>query len=220
MNQRRLWTAEELLCLRIAYPEYPTEAIARHLSRPLRAVYAKARDCGLHKSPAYLASAASGRLTPVSAAGVNHRFKPGQKPWNAGRKGWTAGGRSAETRFRPGALNGRAAQLYQPIGAYRINSDGILDRKVRDDGLPQYRWVGMHRLVWEAVHGPIPRGHAVVFRPGRRTTDPASITLDALELVTRAEIMRRNTLHRYPKELARLIQLRGALMRQINRRVA
>lgn len=50
------------------------------------------------------------------------------------------------------------------------------------------------------------------------TTDPAAITADRLELVTRAENMARNTLHRYPKEVAQLIQLRGALNRKINAR--
>ena len=54
--------------------------------------------------------------------------------------------------------------------------------------------------------------------PGRKTTDPALITLDALELVTRAELMARNTVQNLPKPLAQLVQLRGALKRQITRR--
>ena len=77
----------------------------------------------------------------------------------------------------------------------------------------------MHRLVWEAACGAVPDGHIVVFRPGRKTTDPDKITLDALELLTRAENMRRNSVHsKYPPEVARLVQLRGALTRQINRK--
>jgi len=99
--------------------------------------------------------------------------------------------------------------------------DGYLERKVTDDPsfVPNRRWVSVHRLVWEAAHGPVPQGHAVVFLPGRRTADLASITLDGLELVSRAELMRRNSYHtRYPKEVAQLIQLKGALNRKINRR--
>jgi hypothetical protein len=34
--------------------------------------------------------------------------------------------------------------------------------------------------------------------------------------MSRAESMRRNSYHNYPKELAQLIQLRGALNRKIN----
>ena len=38
-------------------------------------------------------------------------------------------------------------------------------------------------------------------------------------LMTRAELMKRNSYHnRYPKEVARLVQLRGAVTRQINKR--
>ena len=71
--------------------------------------------------------------------------------------------------------------------------------------------------MWERAHGAIPAGHAVVFRPGRFTTNPDAITEDGLELVTRAELMRRNTIHNYPPELARLVQLKGAITRQVNR---
>ena len=38
------------------------------------------------------------------------------------------------------------------------------------------------------------------------------------ELVTRAELMRRNSMHRHGPELARITQLRGCITRQINRR--
>jgi hypothetical protein len=79
-------------------------------------------------------------------------------------------------------------------------------------------WVPVHRLVWIEHHGPIPAGHAVAFKPGQHTSVLEEITLDRLELVSRAELMRRNTYHKYPKEIAQLIQLRGALQRQINKR--
>jgi hypothetical protein len=77
----------------------------------------------------------------------------------------------------------------------------------------------VHLLVWEAANGPVPPGHAITFLPGRRTTDASLITLDALQLVSRAELMRRNSHHtNYPKEVSQLIQLKGALNRKINRR--
>lgn len=64
----------------------------------------------------------------------------------------------------------------------------------------------------------MPKGHLVVFRPGRKTLDAELITLDAVELITRAENMARNTMHRLPKELAQVHQLRGVLTRTINQR--
>jgi hypothetical protein len=58
----------------------------------------------------------------------------------------------------------------------------------------------------------------VVFRDGRRRHDPAQITLDVLECITRQESMRRNSMHAFGPEVAGLIQLRGVLSRAINRR--
>ena len=72
----------------------------------------------------------------------------------------------------------------------------------------------MHLILWESVHGPVPPSHAVAFRDGNKQ----HIALDNLELITRAELMRRNTIHNYPKEIAQLVQLRGAITRQINRK--
>ena len=124
-----------------------------------------------------------------------------------------------ETQFKKGQLNGVAAARWVPIGSYRINADGYLDRKIRDDGLPQKRWVPVHRLIWIDAHGPIPPGHAVAFKRGCATTELAKITLEVIELVSREELMRRNSYHfNYPKEIGELIQLRGAVQRQINKR--
>lgn len=61
----------------------------------------------------------------------------------------------------------------------------------------------------------MPVGHIIIFKPGMRTTDASLITIDRVECITLAENMRRNMLHRYPQEIVRAIQLRGALNRRI-----
>lgn len=83
------------------------------------------------------------------------------------------------------------------------------------DDLPlQRRWRAVHLIVWEAANGPLPEGHAVAFVNG----DKSDIRFENLVLVSRADLMRRNTLHRLPKELAHAYQLIGAVNRKINRR--
>lgn len=201
--------------MRALYPHHPTADVAVKIGRAIPAVYQCAQRLGLRKTPEYLASPAAHRTD--GRKGMGTRFQKGLVPWNKGTH-YVAGGRSAETRFRKGALNGRAAQLLQPVGAYRVNADGYLDRKVRADGPPQRRWQSVHRLVWIEAHGPVPANHAVCFKPGRRSTVLEEITLDALELVHRRDLMARNTVHRLPKPLAQLVQLRGALNRKINAR--
>lgn len=216
MKKRRAWTAVELQIMREHYADSRTQDIATALGRHWSHVARKAADMGLRKSLQYMQEVHAKRLL---TAGKAHRFQPGQQPWNTGRDDFRPGGRSVLTRFKPGELSGRAAQLVQPIGTLRIVAGDTLQRKVSDTPGPNHRrWRSVHELVWIETHGPVPRGHVVVFRPGQHTTVEAEITLDRLELVSRAELMRRNSVHRHGPEIASLSQLRGALNRQINRR--
>ena len=67
---------------------------------------------------------------------------------------------------------------------------------------------------WPILEGIIPPGHALIFKDGNKR----NFALDNLELVSRAELMRRNSVHNYGPEIARIHQLQGAITRQINKR--
>lgn len=208
---RRFWTQDEEHLLTQLYPSTPMPELMQRFNRLDRAIYSKAKAMGLSRSAEYLASEHACRLRKGDNVGAEHRFKSGQAPWNKGAKGWQAGGRSAETRFARGQVNGRAAQLLQPIGAERVTDDGIRQRKVRDDGPPQHRWKSVHALLWEEVNGPIPAGHLVVFKDRNKQ----NIQIDNLELISRAENCRRNSIHRYPPELKHAIRTLAKLKRTI-----
>ena len=214
--QRKPWSAVDTELLRRHYHDSRTADLARVLGRDERSVYAKAAAMGLKKSEDYLASAQAGRIQRGRADPrmVATQFKPGLEPWNKGVR-YEAGGRSAQTRFKPGGL----PHTTLPIGSLRVSKDGYLERKFSDEkyGSPSRRWRSVHRLVWEAAHGPTPPGHIVVFLPGRFTAVEADITLDRLELISRAENARRNHPRSKSPELARLVQLKGAITRQVNR---
>lgn len=213
------WTPVEERRLRRMYPSRSTHEVAEKLGRTVATVYRKARDLGLRKSEKYLASPAACRLRRGDNIGAPFRFKKGHVPANKGmrRPGWHSG-RMRETQFKKGRPP-ETARNYLPIGSLRMSKDGYLERKVTDaHPVPARRWVGVHRLVWEAANGPVPGHHAVCFLPGLRTAIESEITLDRLELVHRRELMLRNTLHRFPEPIPQLIQLRGALRRQINKR--
>ena len=213
------WTPEQLALLRALYADTPTAVLARRVGHSTSGTYGKAKQLGLAKSEAFLASDLSGRRRRGSNDPrlLATQFKPGQTPWNKGTH-FAAGGRSVETRFKPGRAPKDAAN-YKPLGSLRVNADGVLERKVTDDQsiVPARRWVPVHRLIWEAAHGPIPDGCSVIFRCGQRTAVLEEITIDRLECVSRAELMRRNTKHRLPLEVRRLVQLKGAITRQVNR---
>lgn len=214
MSGRRPWIEAEVATLRRLYADTLTSDIARQLGRTEKQVYAKAHKLGLLKSLAFIAQTARERALRPGHRGAGHRFQPGHVTWNKGLAGST--GLHENTR-RHWFATGHMPQTWRPIGSTRI-VDGIVQRKVAETGYSPRDYVPVHRLVWEAEHGPVPAGYVVVFRPGRKTTDPALITLDALELVSRAELMARNSVHRLPKPVADAVQLLGALQRQINRR--
>lgn len=206
----RAWPAWQLEMVRRHYATTRTDVLAAAIGRKPQHVYSMALRLGLRKGPEFLASDRSGRILRGGKLGQQHQFKPGIVPWNKGLKGLDIGGRA--TRFQPG----QRPHTWLPVGSLRINAEGYLERKYSDDpGSPSKRWRTVARLVWEAAHGPLPPGHAVVFRPGRASTRVEDITLDAVECITRAELMRRNTVHNLPPELVEVVRLRAVLTRAI-----
>jgi hypothetical protein len=218
---RRFWTDVEIARLTCEYPVRQTAELASEFGCSESRVYAKAAELGLHKSEAFMESDRSGRIKRgrTDPRMVATQFKPGQSSWNKGVKGVCGTHPNCRrTQFKPGRPASQAAN-YVPIGSYRMSKDGYLEQKVTDDPsiVPARRWIGVHRLVWEAAHGPVPPGHVVCFLSGRRSAELDKITLDALELVSRAELARRNHPRSRDPELAKLVQLKGAITRQVNR---
>ena len=214
LTARRVWTDAEVAILRRRYPHERTDRIAADLGMEVPQVHRKANELGIRKTAEFLASPDSGWIAKGNPRGVGARFQPGQVPWNKG-KPYPARGRSAENHFKPGKRQGVAVELYQPIGAERLTKEGILQRKVNDDTPVHRRWQSVHSLVWIEAHGPIPEGHVVVFKPGMATTVAEEITPDRLELVSRADLMRRNSVHHYPEELRSAVMALGQFKRRL-----
>ena len=213
---RRPWTDDERAELARRYPNEVTADIARDMGRPAGGIYDQANKLGLKKSPEYMREIHGAHIVD---AGARYRFHAEQSPWNKGIPGSTGNHPNTKrTQFKPGRRP-EEARNYQPIGTLRI-LDGYLQRKITDDPAlyPSRRWVAVHRLVWEAVNGPTPKGYVVVFKPGMASTDPDEITIDRVELITRAELMRRNTRHNLPPELNALISTKARLTRLITER--
>lgn len=190
----KTWPPEEDTKLLLHYQTMSASAIARELGRTRAAIKNRVHVLGLKKPEGSTNSGC---------------FQPGQKSWNKGKKGMNFGGR--ETQFKPGHLGGRAAEIKQPIGAERISKYGYLQRKVNDDPVFYKRWRFVHVMVWEAVHGPVPKGHILAFKNGDKT----DIRLDNLECIHRRELMARNTVHNLPEDLRHVIRLKGAISKRI-----
>ena len=179
--------------MRELYPETGNRELAKILRRSEVAIFGKAGELGLRKSKKYLTSI---------------RFKKGHVPHNKGKQ-FPPTGRSKETQFK----KGNVPHCWKPIGTERIAKDGYIERKVSDTRTRK-DWVPVQNIVWMQAHGEIPKGHIVVFR-NRNKTD---FRLENLELISRQENMRRNSIHtKYPLEIQQVVQLRGALNRQIRK---
>lgn len=190
---RRPWTPEEEAELRRLYPSHDNQTIGNMLGRTEPAIQGRANKLGLRKPPGFVNVGC---------------FLPGQETWNKGMKGWKAGGRSAETRFK----KGQKPHTWHPIGHERITDDGYLQRKMTDTRCTRRDYVNVHWLLWIEHYGPIPPGHLIVFKD----RNPRNIAIENLECINRIENMRRNTVHNLPKPLAQLVQLRGVINRKIN----
>lgn len=195
-NDFRPWSDEDRALLARLYPDDTNATLARIFGRSEASISNQAVKLGLHKSEAYKARHSA-------------TFKPGQRPWNKGMKGLDLSGGKGQFQ------KGQKPHSYAPVGSERITKDGYRQRKMTDTGYPPRDWRMVHHLVWEAHTGAqVPPGHALVFRDGDKT----NTAIENLELVTRADLMRRNTYLRFPAELRQVVQLKGALNRMINNR--
>lgn len=128
------------------------------------------------------------------------QFTKGHEPLNKGvpMREWMSKdslARSAKTRFKKG----------QRVHNEKWDQAIVIRHNHKERGEPGYKWIRVskanwrayHVYVWEKAHGSIPNGMIVVFKD-RNTMN---CNIENLELISREENMRRNTIHRYPPEL-------------------
>ena len=202
---RKLWTAEEDALMREHYPNSTMKQMVELLGRSACSIYNRSETLNVRKSQEYLDSPNACRLRRGDNVGAEFRFNKGNVPFNKGMKGWSAKGTEA-TRFKKGTR----PPNYRPVGTIRV-VDGYQEIKIAE-GMRQ--WRQLHRVIWERLNGIIPKGYNLIFIDGNKE----NISIANLSLMSKADNMRRNTVHNYPKDIVHLVQLKAALNRQINKR--
>lgn len=179
MGTRR-WTKAEIDYLLKAYAERSNADLAVFLHRSARAIGLKARSLGVHKSPEF-----AERQHKVG------QFKPGYKPFNAGRKQeyyMSAEGiaNSSRTRFRKGECRQDNPKNRKPGYECLRTEEGRSYWWIKPhDGR---RMMPKHRYIWEQAHGPIPKGWCVMFKDKNTT----NCDLDNLYIISRGAQLRKN----------------------------
>lgn len=206
---RRFWSPDEIDLVMACYEDTPNSELAELLGRTVCAICGLATKLDLHKSLECMAAVSRAKMMDPNHAARRCQFPKGHVPANKGKKmpGFAVG-RMRDTQFKKGQQN----HNIMPIGATRT-VDGYLYRKVSDVRYVPHtvNWKLEHHLRWERTRGPIPPGHALVFKDGNRK----NIRISNLELITRKELRHRNSIHVLPPELQEVMRLNGAIKRII-----
>jgi hypothetical protein len=123
--------------------------------------------------------------------------------------------RARKLGLRKKRIEARAGNA-EPIGTIRKHGrQGYFFIKVAEGSPWGKVWKRLHYVVWEAANGPLPDTHVLTFKDG----NVENTALENLEPVPKQDWNKRYTPeHTLPAELAGLIRLKAALVRQINKR--
>ncbi len=196
----RAYTEYELQYLRDFYPNTDTKEMAKKLKRSKAAINTKASKMGIKKSREFILQLENGKST---------RFKKGLIPFNKGKKREEFLSEQAIIKIRKTQFKkGHVPHNHKPIGHERVDKNGYIEIKVKEPNV----FKSKHRLIYENHHGKIPKGYNVIFIDGNNR----NFNINNLKCISNAELMAKNTIHQYPKDLKDLIIINNKLKRQIN----
>jgi hypothetical protein len=195
------WKPHEIELLKQHYSDSNIHELMQMLNKTSGAIYNQAYLNKLKKSPEYEEKRRLQDIKNISK-NTSSRFQKGNKPWNKGVKGFMG---ANATSFK----KGNKPHNTRKVGDTRIDGkDMFLLIKVADK-----KWIRKEILIWESVHGKIPKGHVV------RVKNPFldKYDINNLMLITHAENMLLNTIHRHPKELQQAIRTLKKLKKAIKK---
>ncbi len=198
---------ELLRFLEEQFPVRPTRVLTMVTGLTEKQINNLAYPRGWKKSGEYKSIQMKRQAENMTELGKSYRFKKGHTPANKGKKmPPEVYAKLAPNMFKKGQTPHNAKY----DGAITKRRDGS-GREYAYIRLRENVWEPYHRVIWEQEHGTIPDGHVVAFKDG----NTGNCCLDNLELIPMAENMQRNSINRYPEDVAKAIRLVGALNREI-----
>jgi hypothetical protein len=209
MTTRRIWKESERAILADLFPDNYTEAICKKLNRSYGSVANQAFLMGLKKSKSFKEMELSKQGLKLKEIGKANRFKEGFTPHNKGKKQpINVVEKMRPTMFKKGC---------KPHNSYNNWVEVVRKDKSKKDywfiKVPgEQKIKPKHIWIWEEAYGKVEKGFNVVFKD----KNPMNCTLENLECISNSELMKRNTIHRYPVELKSTIRLVNKLKRTIH----
>ena len=198
---RKIWTDDERRVLSALYSDTDIKEICRILDRSDRSIYTQAHLLGLKRSKEYMKMLLEIEAKRLREVGNQSRFQPGHTTWNKGAKGYMG---SNATSFK----KGHKPHNTRNKGETSRDKEGYLLVKIGNR-----KWIRKHKLIWEETNGPIPKGHVIKIKDKNKE----NYSLENIELITQAENMKRNAIHRYPEELKKTIRALTKLKKTIRK---
>lgn len=210
---KTIWTGDMINQLMDLYPSSTTESVANKMNLSVCSVYSKAFSLGLHKSNEYLNSPDAGRLQKGDLRGLKSRFTNGHTPANKGKKmADDVYEKVSRTMFKKGSIPATTKYFGKPY----------LHTRMRDNGQVERTWyiqVNQQRLTYLTY---LCKQHSIDMtgkKPRLKNEyDFSKVpTMNDINIISNAENLELNTVQRFPEELRNLIQIKGALNRQLNK---
>ncbi len=191
----KTWTDEQEQYLIANYATTSNTDLAKKLGKNnADRVMAKAFRLGLKKSSEFLSE-------QRKTTGQSGQFKKGLIPHNKGKKLSDATkAKLAKTMFK----NGDRPHNALSVGAESEDKGGYLMVKIAEPNVWRYK----HHI---AFGEPVPKGHKVIFIDGNKR----NFELSNLRVVSNAEMMKMNTMLRFPLELQNTLRAIKKLQRTI-----
>jgi hypothetical protein len=195
------WQPQEIELLKQHYSDKTIKELCEILQRSERSIYSQANLLGLKKSDEHKIKLKIQDIQRLKELGNESRFQKGNKPWNKDLKGYMG---ANLTSFK----KGNKPHNTRKVGDTRIDEDGFLLVKVADK-----KWIRKEILIWESIHGKVPKGYVVRVKNSALN----KYDINNLMLISFAENMRLNTIHRYPEDLKKTIKALSKLNKTIKK---
>lgn len=202
---RTSFTKKEDDFIKKNYLTMPIKTMERSIGRSFCGIHGRLKSLGLVIPPEIVAQRV-----------LDSTFKKGQIPANKGKKmSPEQKEKCKHTFFQKGHLPGNTIG---EVGAISIRTYGVRNGdssyKIQYIQHEYLKWKPLHIHNWENQNGQVPKGFCLWFKDGNQM----NAEVENLELITRKENMQRNSIQRYPEEVRQVMQMRGAINRQINKK--